>query len=473
MPNKCLISWFPSRGFCNFLYYMNLMKCIRASFFFIFLLMHFHQALSQNKDTLVLTLSSAVQKAFSDNQNLAQNYLDVERAERESGIATGRFIPTVNIGGNYTRNIKRPVFFIPEGSAFGGGQSNVIEVGFDNSFTGTLEGSVPVFNLELYRGLQLARLSQEIAEMNLQAAKNELEAQVKQAYLNALIAKELVIVQLLSLENAKRNLEDIKNQYEEGVAAEYDYLRSRVNVENIRPNVVEARINYQAALNQLRLLTGTPADRPMELDGGNVQYYQQVGNLDLKPYSVTENPELKALHLQEKIRETEVELQQAGLYPSLNAFGNYQYLGQENHLNLADYRWVNTSQVGLNLNFSLFQGLIRRRQIQQTEIQQQIVQRQYEYLENSLNVQAEDALNRLRLARTSIEAQRDNVQLAEKAYEIAQVSYRNGIARLIELNDAEFALTEARVNFITAINNYLGALVEYERILGRNIAQIE
>lgn len=425
-------------------------------------------AYSQVGDTLELTLSQAVSKAISDNANLAQSYLNVQKAENETGIARARLIPSLSLSGNYTRNIARPVFFLPENAGFPGG-GGVVEVGFDNSFSGTLQGNVPLFDKSLWQGISLAKVSYQVAEANLNAEKNELKAQVKQAFLNALLAKEMVIVQLLSLENAKRNLEDIRNQFEQGIIAEYDYLRSIVNVENIRPNVVGAQNNYSQALNQLKLLTGTPVSKPVKISGSNVNYYQNVGRIDYEGKPVTENPSLKTLEFRENLQEEQVELRRAALYPAFNGFGNYQYQGQENHFDFSNYRWVNTSAVGLNLNFLIFQGLVNRRQIEQAEIDKEIVERQYEYLYNTLSLQAENALNSLRLARASINAQKDNVALAEKAYDIAQVSYRNGVIRLIELNDAEFSLTEARVNFISAVNEFLLALVEYERILGREL----
>jgi outer membrane protein TolC len=56
-----------------------------------------------------------------------------------------------------------------------------------------------------------------------------------------------------------------------------------------------------------------------------------------------------------------------------------------------------------------------------------------------------------------IEASESNIERAERALEIAQTRFRNGLSTQVELNDAELAVTQARTNFAQALFNYNAA----------------
>ena len=61
-----------------------------------------------------------------------------------------------------------------------------------------------------------------------------------------------------------------------------------------------------------------------------------------------------------------------------------------------------------------------------------------------------NALNRLRSAQAQMEASRGTAQQATRAYQIATVRYREGISTQTELNDAQIQLQQAEANRATA-----------------------
>ena len=66
-----------------------------------------------------------------------------------------------------------------------------------------------------------------------------------------------------------------------------------------------------------------------------------------------------------------------------------------------------------------------------------------------------------------IESNREGVRLAERGFRIAQTRYKAGAGTLLELNDAEIALTQAKLNLNQAMYDYLAAETEYRQVLGR------
>ena len=63
-------------------------------------------------------------------------------------------------------------------------------------------------------------------------------------------------------------------------------------------------------------------------------------------------------------------------------------------------------------------------------------------------------------------AAQKGVDQSKKGYEIAQKRYDTGSGTLLEMNDAELALTQARLNFNQAIYDYMVSKSDLEKTLG-------
>lgn len=75
---------------------------------------------------------------------------------------------------------------------------------------------------------------------------------------------------------------------------------------------------------------------------------------------------------------------------------------------------------------------------------------QAQFTQNNLTVQVQNAVNAVNAAVKKVNSAKGNVDLAEKGYTIAQTRYNTGQATLLELNDAENAMLQAKLNLIQA-----------------------
>ena len=62
------------------------------------------------------------------------------------------------------------------------------------------------------------------------------------------------------------------------------------------------------------------------------------------------------------------------------------------------------------------------------------------------------------------------VASAQKGYDITEVSYKAGRSTLIELNDAQLALTQSKLAESQAIYNFLTAKAQLEQTLGHDFS---
>jgi outer membrane protein TolC len=66
----------------------------------------------------------------------------------------------------------------------------------------------------------------------------------------------------------------------------------------------------------------------------------------------------------------------------------------------------------------------------------------------------------------SIEAMRQNVDLAERSYRSTETAYRNGLQTLLEVQNAANQLQEARLGVMSQTVTYLNGLIDLEYALG-------
>lgn len=93
---------------------------------------------------------------------------------------------------------------------------------------------------------------------------------------------------------------------------------------------------------------------------------------------------------------------------------------------------------------------------------------QKENLERSLQLAIRQYMDNMATCIKRFDAAKKGVEQAERGYTIAQKRYDTGAGTLLELNDADLAMTSARLNFNQAIYDYVNAKSDLERTLGKH-----
>jgi outer membrane protein TolC len=415
-----------------------------------------------------LTIESAIELAIENNHQLRIARLEIEKASDKLLEARSGLIPRISATGNYSRYIKKPVLFLPPDSPFGRLTGGVIEIGFDNTYLGGISLQVPVFMWSIYSGIRIANKNKILAEENYKANLLNTISSVKKAFYGALLAKEIYELTKKRLENAIDNLENVRKMYEQGVVSEYDYIRAQVQVENLKPLLLQAENNLKVSKNLLKLAIGLDVKDRIEIKG-EMRYDPEFSidfNLALKEL-LQNNPELKQVELQRQISAEVVSMEISGHLPSLFLIGSFQYQAQANDFNFGDYRWIKTTFLGVQIQIPIFNGFETRAKIEQARITfEQSVERVIsarKMLENEL----QNTIYKIEQAKRRIKAQEKSIELAEKGYQIAMTRYKNGIGTQIEVNDAEVNLAQAKLNYLQAIYDFLTAISDLEKLMGK------
>lgn len=438
--------------------------------FFTILILASNTILSSNdalaQDTLRIDIEKAIEISLSDNPTIKLANKEIERQHYYKDEVTGGFYPTLSGSAQYTRNINPQVIFLPSG-IFGPGTGGAMKIGSDNSYNAGLTLSVPLFAPSLFKLIQVSNVDIEIALEKSRASKLDMVSEVKKAFYTLLLAKNSYEVMKMSYDNAHKNLENIKNFFTQGLVAEYDVIRSEVQVRNLNPVLVQAENGVRLSEMMLKILLGVGEEVEIEIIG-NLTDYESDFSLykPLVSVPLENNTTLKQLDLQQFKLVKQHELLKTNRYPTLAAFGSYQYQSQANDFKFNDYNWVNTTFVGLQLQVPIFQGFVKKRREQQVQVGIDQLKIQRDYLSRNLSLQARNSLTNMMRAAEQINSSKEGIAQAERGYSIAQTRYRTGTGTVLELNDAEVALTQSKLNYNQALFDYLKSKVEFETIIG-------
>lgn len=421
--------------------------------------------LAQTKQTAVLNLEQAISLALEKNADLKIASMEVNKSEEKLREARSGLFPQLNASGQYQRYIDLPVIFMPPGSPFG----PTLKIGADNSFAASASLSVPLFAWSLYQGIGLASDALTISQENYRSVKNKVVGDVKKAFLTVLLTRETKDVMKQSLKNAEDNFENIKRLNSAGTLSDYDVLRAEVQVENLKPTVLQMENNYVLSLEALKVTIGLDANHDIDVVGemNFEEPYQIPTQQEVIDELIKNNPQLAILENQVKLNDRNISLENSAYLPTLAGFGSYQYQAQANDFKFSDYNWVKTFVIGVQLQIPIFNGFKTQARVSQAEIGlNQSVEQKRNFTE-ALKTQALSILYRIEQAVKRIEGQNKTVSQAAEGYEIAKRRLANSVAIQLEVNDAELALRQAKLNRLQAIYDLKVAEADLENVLGR------
>jgi outer membrane protein len=430
-----------------------------------------HGAIAQQPETKTqrLTIAAAVQLALKNNPELQASKLEMEKSRERVHEAWGTTMPSIGLSAQYSNALKKPVFFLP-GSFIGQPQLDVVavEIGSTHAVSMALTASQILFNGAVFIGVGAASIYSQAAEELYRGKEVETVTKVRKAFYGVLLATEALKMMQSTLKNAEENLKNVQLMKEQGIVSDYDELRAQVGVENLRPMVMQAENNRTLALDGLKGSIGAQTSDEIEIEG-ELSFVEYDSGLlaEASQRAMESNSNLRALRYQVEVNSKFLSVERSNYLPTLAAFGNYQYQGQQNTLNFSSMNFVSSSTVGLNLSMNLFQGFQTNARVDQAKLEIRKSEAMLASAETGIKTAVHSLVGTINQTRRRVEAQQKTVEQAERGYRIVTTRFSSGAATQLEVNDAQNALNQANVNRIQAIYEYLAASADLDQLLGR------
>ncbi|HLJ57498.1 MAG TPA: TolC family protein [Chthonomonadaceae bacterium] len=441
-----------------------------------------------------LTIADAVALALGTNRSMSLAQEALLRATGRTAEARAAFSPTLGANATYTR--------LNQGQVVNIGGATIPIVNADQPTLG-LTATLPIDIAGLLRAAtDQARFQEIAARLDINRTRNQIVLDVKSAFYDVLRAQALVQVATENLQNSLDRLDDANKRYRAGVVARFDVLRAETDVLNAQQSLISARSQVSLAIatlnNQIGLDINTPlmvteagavteppdvpapgsAPAPPPAGQAPPQPAAQVrfDSLNLGPEydavsreAVQVRPEIleadaniaaarKGIALAQRSRVPTLGVSVSGLYnPNAGGFAPQ----------------TTTAQAVVSLNVPIFEGGFARARTIEARADVATAETNRRQALDAVVLEVRSAYLALLQARDRVAVANQALSQAQEAFRLARVRYnagvsaQAGISPLLEVSDAQAALTQAETNRVNALYDYNESRARLDKAIGR------
>lgn len=410
-------------------------------------------------ESLELSLQDAMQRAFDTNPSvtMAAYARDSARASynaaRESfGISISAQHQTQR--GGYDDNV------VPRYDA--GGNIVGYYKGIGNNHANTVSASLPIWTGGQLEGTaQSARANYKYYEQGVQQSYNDLRSSVVNGYYGVLQAADSQRLCEDSVMRLREHLKNVQAQYDVGVVAKVDVLRSQVEVANAEQTLIKAENARAIAEANLNRIVGLPMSTELKLVDA-LQYAPYDNDLQYcLEYAEGHRPELEMARQGVNAAKGALRTAISGHMPKIYASASQSW---------KDTNWPGDENgewgVGVVASLNIFDSGVTSSKIHGAQADLEKAKESYRDTQDAVNLDVRTNYLNLREAEKRIHTTEVAVEQAQEDYHIAQVRYMAGVGTNTDVLDAQVALVDAQNNYLTAKYDYQTSKTNLETAIG-------
>ena len=299
---------------------------------------------------------------------------------------------------------------------------------------------------------RIAEAGRTRAEIELNSRRAQLALDVTQAYYDAALADQLVVIAQATLAQADTTLAQTQLARQVGNQPEFDVLRAQVQRDNQVPVVIQRRSDRDLAYTRLRLLLDLPADQPLtlttsleETQAVPVARFAADEGL-LGDTSVVNRAPVQQAATLVTVQEGSLRIARSQRLPTVSLTSQYGRVAYPGGLLPAWNDFRTNWTVGAQLSVPIFTGGRIRGDELVAEADLLEARALLRQTQDAARLDTRTALERLSAARAQFQASEGTVAQAARAYQIAQVRYREGLSTQVELADSRILLQQSQAN---------------------------
>ncbi|MCF7837605.1 MAG: TolC family protein [Candidatus Marinimicrobia bacterium] len=406
---------------------------------------------------LRLTLEACIARAQAASVPLANARRDEEIAAARIGEVRAQVLPQLDATAAYRR--------LEEGPLGIGGPD---QLGNRDQY-----GAEVGLGQLLYRGgsvqaaLQAAALYRDAAALGTARMQDVIQREVTVAFHTALLAAANRQVAEESVAQMRAFAEQTRLRFEQGAAAEFDWLSAQVKLANEVPRAVRAANDAELALEALRQWLYLDDEAAFEIVPPPPPPPRQAELAPLQVAALAQREDLQAARARLLISDQEIRVSQGDYLPAVSLFANYAGQNPERNdptVSRWDWQW----SAGVQARWSLLDGGLRRAELRRKTIERAQELAALDDLERTIRLEVRRIYLDWQAALATWRSTADSVDLARRATEIARVRYEQGLATTLEVSDSQLALSAAQLLHNTAQTDVEIALADLRLATGQS-----
>lgn len=410
-----------------------------------------------------LDLLEAYQRAQQNDSNWQANLLQYQSDQLNLGIASGNLLPTVTLSGNVTRKNQSA-----DNSSIEGLPAEFGEL--QGSSTTTRQIAVtarqPLFRWDAWQGYKQVKTSVELSEVNLRLQKQQHILQVAEAYFNVLRQQSLTTAYLQEEQALSEQLRMMNAKLREGLVARSDVSEANAQYQSAQANRISTQVQLVLAQEQLAQLIG-PYQENLAVLREDFQFQKPVPSNIGSWTELAQNQNLEILQarLQKRYSEDAKRVEQAALYPQVEAVGTYGYLKQTPETVLSTNG--DFDQIGVEVNWNLFTGGRTQKSIRQAGVNVQRSEAQLDAAIRKANTDVKQSYLQVETDEAKLNARKAAMQSSDIVSQASRAQYQEGLKTMVDVLLAQRNAFSAKTDYLNAKYDYLLHVLQLQASVGQ------
>ncbi|MFX1708578.1 TolC family protein [Chitinophaga sp. CC14] len=410
------------------------------------------------------TLKHCIEYGLQNNRN-ARIYANQKiAADAKAREVLADYLPKVSLTSMLDNNLKLQQNVIPAGVL----GPNEIKVSFTQKFNSNALAQLDqvLYDQSLLTGLKANKLNRELADLNIQQSQESIIYNISAAYFQLLVYRQQILLLQFNSKTYEQQMDIYRLQVAKGVVLQKDLDKVSVDFNNTMSQIRVAESNFQLAENQLKFEMGYPIDdklpvnliaaiAPLAGPEDSLASFSPAARIDYKVSSAN----IRLLEIEQ------ARIKAEGL-PKLTGYARYGAVGFGNKLGGAYDELLPYSAVGLKLTIPILDFYKRNARHKQAVISRINAEESLKLSESKFTVEFENARTKVTQARTNMENDKRNVDLAESVFKVTNLQFQKGTTDLNDWLITRNSLQSAQNNYLNAMYSYYQARVDLEKAAG-------
>ncbi|CAM2949743.1 TolC family outer membrane protein [Acinetobacter celticus] len=405
-----------------------------------------------------LDLVNAYERAKQSDPNWQASQLQYEADQLNLGIANGNLLPTITLAGNVARknqNVNQ--------------SASNIGLSLPASTTNkqiTLTARQPLFRWDAWEGLKQVKTSIDLSEINLRIQQQNHILQVADTYFNVLRQQALTVANLQEEQALSEQLKVMNAKLNEGLIAKSDVSEANAQYQNARANRMSTHVQLVLAQEQLQQLIGSYRENLAVLRE-DFQFQKPVPNnmQDWENLAMSQNLGILQAKIQRRYAEDGKRVEQAALYPQIEAVGTYGYSKQSPESIMSQDGQFD--QVGIEMNWNAYNGGRTQKSIKQATINVKKTEAQVEAATRKATSDVKKSFLQLESDEAKLQARKAAMDSATIVSKASQAQYQEGLKTMVDVLLAQRNAFSAKQDYLNSKYDYLLHVLQLKASVGR------
>ncbi|HEV8615516.1 MAG TPA: TolC family protein [Methylomirabilota bacterium] len=303
-----------------------------------------------------------------------------------------------------------------------------------------------------------ARRLSDVAFEDIELQRQLVTLTVKESFTNINFAQRLIRVQEQALERANLNLRSAQGFFQVGTRPKSDVTRAEVDVANARVDLIRARNAERNARVALNTAMGIPANTPTQIQDNLIYRDVALDSVQLLSVALRQRPESKQARLRVDQADALARRTVRDFFPDITGSGTYGATRSD-----MNEIW----DITFALTWTLYDGGNRIARFKEAKANLDSAKSNVKATDLNISRDVEQAYINVTEANERIGAAQTAVASAQENFRLAQGRFDAGVGTILELTDAQLALTQAQNTEAQALADYQISLARLDRAVGR------